>query len=206
MATRRMSRARASRNVSSVQQISSIVNRMINSRAEHKVLSKTNLANTTATAGTVINLSNDIIQGDNFDNRSGDTIRVLKTKFKIQFQGVTTDSVNRYIVFRDMQNLGTTPAVTDVLNSASFISGYDGLNVYQQKRFVILKDYSMTNNINGQTLLYDEYTNNTPYKIYYNGATAVASANGKGALFVLVIGSGSTATFNLDVELVYTDS
>jgi len=179
---------------------------MINRRAEHKVLSTTNTANTVSTAGTVINLSNNIVQGDNFDNRSGDTIRMISTKFMLEFQGVATDSMNRYILFRDMQNLGTTPAVTDVLNSASFISGYDGLNVYQQKRFIIMKDWVSTNNIAGQTLTADVYKTNRPYKIYYNGAASVASANGKGALFVLVIGSGSTATFNLSSELVYTDS
>jgi len=179
---------------------------MINNRAEHKVLSKTNLSNTTTTAGVVINLSNDIVQGDNFDNRSGDTIRILRTRYRVQFTAVTTSSHNRVIIFRDLQNQGTTPAVTDVLDSASFISGYDGLNVFQQKRFVIMYDWMSNNNLNGETLTSAVYTSNSPYKIFYNGAASVASANGKGALFALVIGSSASATFNHDVELVYTDS
>lgn len=188
------------------QNVSSMIERAILKRAEHKNYINQQLANVVATTGAVINLSNTIVQGDNYNNRSGNTIRLYHQKLLIESSAVTTSSTNRYILVRDMENNGVTPAVTDILDAASYIAGYSSLETVQQHRFVILKDWVTNNNINGEQRTSLSYTNSQPSKVHYNGPTAIASANGKGALFLLVIGSGSTALYDFSWQGFYTDS
>lgn len=182
------------------------IERAILRRAEHKNYINQQLATVVATAGAVINLSNTIIQGDNYNNRSGNTIRLFHQKLLINVAAVINSSTNRFILVRDLENNGNTPVVTDILDAASFVAGYSSLETVQQRRFVILKDWVTNNNINGEQRTSLTYTNSQPAKVYYNGPTAIASANGKGALFLLAIGSGSTAVFDFSWHGHYTDS
>lgn len=186
--------------------VKAMVKQMINARAEHKNYINQQLATVISTVGAVINLSNTIIQGDNYNNRSGSVIRLINQKFIIRVTGVTFSSTNRFILFKDMENNGVTPATTDVLDAASFVAGYNSQEVVQQKRFVILKDWITNNNLNGETITSMVYKTNRPSTVYYNGPTAIASANGKGAYFLLAIGSSAAAVFDFSWQGVYTDS
>lgn len=182
-----------------------LIEKALNKRAERKNYINQQLSNVVATTGAVINLSNNIIQGDNYNNRSGNTIRLMYQKLLIECSAIINSSTNRFILVRDMENNGVTPAVTDILDAASYIAGYSSLETVQQHRFTILKDWVTNNNINGEQRTSLTYTNAQPAKVFYNGTTAVASANGKGAIFLLVIGSGSTAVYDFSWQGFYTD-
>lgn len=183
-----------------------MIHKAILKRAEKKNYINQQLSNVVSTAGAVINLSNNIIQGDNYNNRSGNTIRLYHQKLIIESSAVINSSTNRYILVRDMENNGVTPAVTDILDAASYIAGYSSLETVQQNRFTILKDWVTNNNINGEQRTSLVYATSQPSNVYYNGTTAVAASNGKGAVFLLVIGSGSTALYDFSWQGFYTDS
>jgi len=58
----------------------------------------------------------------------------------------------------------------------------------------------------GPSILSDSAILNFKGNVYYNGSTAVASANGRGAIFLLVIGSLSTGTYDYDWQGTYSDA
>ncbi len=181
------------------------VHQIVNSLKERKVLIVSNSAVTISTLGTVINLSNNCVQGDSFNQRSGNTIRALKQSLIFRFFGITNNQSARVILFRDNQNNGSTPAVLDVLDQSIFQSPYNSLTVYQQKRFTILWDKVIDVSISGEDVKTLETSIGETGNIYYNGATAVAASNGKGALFLLVVGDNITGRYDYGWEVTYTD-
>lgn len=186
--------------------IASIVSKVLERRIEHKTISQTVVGTSVLTAGTVATITNPIVEGDDINQRSGTTIRLNRIRVLYRGTAVTTSSSLRFILFRDMMNQGTTPAPTDVLPAGNWISHYSDTREVQQKRFHIIHDVTMDLPIAGEnvkTLVFNIPLNGV---VYYNGATNVASANGKGALFLLVIGNAITTAYDYDTQLVYTDA
>jgi hypothetical protein len=181
------------------------VSRILERNAEQKVTIAASVGATIASTGTMIGLSVNVAQGDNFDNRTGDKITYTHTLVKTRFTAVTTSQSARFILFSDRFNQGTTPAITDLLQTNNFIAGYNQLTVVQQKRMVIHRDWTVDCNIAGETIKSTTFTLGRTGSIYYNGTTAVAASNGRGALFLLVIGSASTGLYDLMVESKYVD-
>ncbi|UTQ50799.1 MAG: 21.8 kDa coat protein [Tomato albetovirus 1] len=172
--------------------------------AETKRFALANTANVPAAAGTVINLTNGVIQGDNVNERSGDKIKLTKQILRVRFSAVVASQTVRFILFKDNTNRGTTPAVTELLNSASLMSQYNPTTMVQQ-RFTVLADVSLNGNLNGEAIKERVISRNSKYSVYYSGGTAIATANGPGATFVLVIGETASGLFDIGYEVHYLD-
>lgn len=179
--------------------------RILENQAEKKTQIVSNSGVGVTAVGTMINLSNNVIQGDDLNNRSGDKINVVGTRLLMRAVALVNSQTIRFILVSDNFNQGTTPAVTDVLNAASFIGNYNQTLVVQQKRFTIHGDWAVDVNINGESVKSLVKTFGRTGAIFYNGATAVASSNGRRACFLLVIGSSATGTYDFSWEVRYTD-
>lgn len=162
-----------------------------------------NVGIASTTVGTVVNLTNGIVQGDDVSQRSGDKIKLVTNKFHFRSTALLTSQSFRVIIFRDNMNRGTTPAVTEVLNSANFMVMYNPVTMLQG-RFKIVKDVTLDCNVNGEAIKHFYLTwKGAP--CFYNGATAGAASNGPGALFFLMIGEAGSGLFDYSYEAQYLD-
>lgn len=159
-----------------------------------------------SSSGAVINLTNNIVEGDTVSNRSGEKVTILSMNMKFRFLAITNDQSARFIIFRDLQNNGTTPTVTEVLPTTGLLSHYSDVRYQQQHRFSILFDQILDCSLQGPTVKTVVTQIRKRMPVYYNGATAVATSNGKGATFLLVIGSLNTGVYDYDIQTVYNDS
>jgi len=171
---------------------------------EHKRFALISNINTNATAGTINNLTNGIIQGDDINQRSGDQIRIKSHRLMVRASAITVNQTFRFVWFRDNMNRGTTPTVLEVLNSANFMSQLAPAPL-QQKRFTILADFQLDCNVAGEAIK-SHVLNINGTNVFYNGATAVAASNGPGALFLLEIGDSLTGLYDFSYEPIYTDA
>lgn len=162
-------------------------------------------AQTVTTGGFTFNISNNIIEGSDTNQRDGTQVRLKKIRLEFRAKAVTASQTVRFILYRDLINTGFLPATTDILQSASWLSSYDQDAQIQQKSFSILKDWTVDVNLNGETVKSYVATIRNSGVIFYNGATALSTANGRGAVFLLVIGSDATANYDFSVQLDYTD-
>jgi len=183
-----------------------IARRVLMNTAEKKVKSINASGANTGVAGTVINLTNGIVEGDDIFDRSGTKIFVSKIEARFRATAVINSQTTRFIIFRDLFNQGTTPAVSDVLPVATVTSHYSDTRYVQQKRIVILDDWVVDVNIAGEAVKTRKFGRQNAGAVYYNGATAVAGSNGKGSIFLLVIGTAATGTYDYDITMVFNDS
>lgn len=188
------------------QNVKQLVRSMLAAQLERKAIVSNITAAATPTAGTVLNLTNAIIQGDDVNQRSGDKVRCIKHKIRVNAQAIINSQTTRFIVFKDTQQNGTIPTVLDVLDNADYLSQYDILNVYQQKRFIILWDKVLDVNIAGESIKTVSKNLQPTGDIWYNGATAVNASNGRNSLFILIIASNSSGTYDYSWEMQYTDA
>lgn len=174
--------------------------------AENKGTISSFPGNVVTAGGAVFNLSNAIIVGDTNSTRDGSQVNLTQVKMRFQTQGVAVSGTTRTIVFQDTQNNGVLPAVTEVLDNANVISPLNVLNVITNKRFKILSDDVINCNIAGENLKYVSHTfkKKLNKKVTYNAATAIAAANGRNALFMLVIGT-ATNTFDFGFQYDFID-
>lgn len=184
----------------------SMVKRTMQQLLERKVLVSSITAALPSTTGTVTQLTNFIVQGDNFNQRAGDKITCADHRLKVNATAIVNSTSIRFIILQDMQNNGTTPAVTEVLDTADYLAGYNQLLVLQQRRFKILHDATVDVNIAGEALKTREYVLPKSGVTWYNGATAVAASNGKGALFMLIIASAAAGTGDYTWTYRYYDA
>lgn len=182
------------------------VQRMMRQQLERKVLISSITAALPSTAGTITQLTNFIVQGDNFNQRAGDKITCADMSLRVNATAIVNSTTIRFILFQDHQNNGSTPVVTDVLDTADYLSGYNQLSVLQQRRFRIIHDRTLDVNIAGEALKTREYRLPKSGVTWYNGATAVAASNGKGAMFMLVIASASAGTGDYTWTYRYYDA
>lgn len=186
--------------------IGTLVRQILRSNQEHKVYS-TQVAGAIAnTAGAIVSLSTGIIEGADINQRSGTTIRAIKMHFRFTFQFNVGDQSLRFLIFRDMFNVGTTPTPTEILPTTGYLSHFSDVRMIQQKRYQILYDKTVDVSINGPSRVTRRVDLNLNKVINYNGSTAIATANGHGGIFMCVIGSANTGIYDYDWQLVYTDS
>lgn len=199
--SKRQKRTTTSRSVRSL--TTKDVRNIIRGVSEVKRFTLVNTLNLNATAGTVLNLSNGIIQGDDVSQRAGDKIRMTKQMLRVRASAITVSQTFRFIWFKDNTNRGTTPGVTEVLNSANFMAQYNPVTMLQH-RFTILKDMVLDCNLSGESIKH-LVVQHGGTSCFYNGATAVAASNGPGAIFLLVIGDAITGTWDVGYEAHYLD-
>jgi hypothetical protein len=158
-----------------------------------------------SSTGTSNNITSTIAQGDDRNQRNGDTILSAGGILNFRFRAITTDQTARFLVVRDNFNQGAGIAVTDVLESPLYRSEYNALTVLQQKRFTILLDKMVDSNLNGETLKTISCKIPPSGKIYYNGAASAGTSNGRGALFLIVIGDATTGLYEYTFQVKWND-
>lgn len=187
------------------QSVETMIQKALNRRSEVKSILVSQSPLAVSAAGTVSNMTSNIGQGDDVNQRNGDTILSQGYTLNYRFRAITTDQTVRFILFRDNFNLGTTPGVSDVLAAPLYRAEYNPLFVVQQKRFTILHDSFLDSNINGETLKTTTKRIPSSGKIYYNGAAVAGASNGRGAIFLLVIGDASTGLHEYTLQIRYMD-
>jgi len=190
----------------------------LNKRIQSILLSKQEMKSATAAttfvdtvAGVVGPISQQIIQGDNINNRSGDKITCYEIELNLSFlAGVgSTQSFHRFIIFQDRLNVGIAPLISEVLDGGTYNATYAIVN-RQQRRFKILYD-KMHGVVGGSNSAATNVQRKlTPNKqIFYNGTTSVVSANGINSIWFLCLTDSvtvSTATVSFFAKMSYTDS
>lgn len=183
-----------------------IARRVLLSTAELKVKTVATAVANTSTTGTVINLSNNVVEGDDIFDRSGTKIFIKRSILRLRAIAAVASQTTRFILFRDVMNQGNTPTVSEVLPNVSVIGNWSDTRYHQQNRFKIIDDWIVDVNINGESIKTKTFEHNNVGTVLFNGPTAVASSNGKGALFLLVIGSAATGFYEYNSTILFNDS
>ncbi len=177
----------------SKQNVAIQVRRQLLRNAEHKCFIGTAGAQALATAGTCWALTQGVVQGDSVVTRDGSQITLLDVGLKVDAHlpsaGATAVGV-RVILFYDKMNLGTLPAVTELLNVSSLTSPYSVSQILTN-RFVVLADQVHNITVGGiqQTLF--NFQRRLSHKVTYNGTADAAASNGKGAVFMIALTDNS---------------
>jgi hypothetical protein len=181
--------------------IKKMVSDMIESRAELKRVIGTTSA--TASATGVLIYKSSIGQGDTYDARTGDKVRLHSIEWTAAFTD-TANNLCRFLLVEDTSNTGSNPAVTDILSSASIFAHMNA--IYEiQHRFRVLLDIVLPTSAAGQQYVIRRGTIKTHYPIYFNGTDATSTSAGKNAVFALVISAAGTGTYNLTTNVRFTD-
>lgn len=187
-------------------QMVNIARQIFDSRVEKKVYSLTAVGTTVLTTGNVIPITNGIIEGDDINQRSGTAIRLSRFRILYRATAITTSSSIRFILFRDMFNQGTTPTAINLLPNNNWISQYADTREIQQHRFKILNDIMIDLNIAGENVVTKQFDVAAKGMVFYNGSSAVATDNGQGAVFLLVIGNAVSTSYDYTIQTVFTDA
>jgi hypothetical protein len=174
-------------------------------RLEVKSILVSQAPTTISATGNTNNITSTIAQGDDVNQRNGDTIQSAGGTLNFRFRAVGTDQTARFIVVRDNFNQGAGIAVTDVLASPLYRSEYNPLTVLQQKRFTILMDKFVDSNLNGETLKTMTCKIAPSGKIFFNGAASAGASNGRGALFLVVIGDAATGQYEFTFQVKWNE-
>lgn len=186
------------------------VARVLNARVEHKRAVATTGSNIDwSTTGVVSQLSTDIAQGDNIGQRSGDTIRPQRLIVRLYSTGSLQVASGRVIIFQDSMANGSTPAVTDVLDSAVYLAPY-AAPTRQERRFKILLDQYIVNNPSASNQE-SVHTFDLRLKgsIHYLGSAAAAASAGRNTIYVLFISRTALAgniVYRWSYDLEYIDA
>jgi hypothetical protein len=187
---------------------------MLNARREMKYIESNVEANFNVN-GTINTLTQNIIQGDTAGTRDGNSINVKE--IDVRFEAFMNSSASidfiRLIIFSDEQANGIYPTVSGstngILTSDDPNAAYDFPTAIYH-RFKIWLDHSWSMSINGDSravqLVRKVKMGN--HKIFYPAATSIEAANGKGALYALLISDTPTnlTAHNLGVAIKYFDS
>jgi len=153
-----------------------------------------------------------ITQGTSDAQRTGNVIKINRLLMRGAVGGSADRDMFRVIVFRDMQSNGTTPAVTDILYSASYMSCYNASKVTTAggSRFSIIKDQTFS--INAQISAVGMFVPFTwdlagaKCNVTYTGNTGTSADVGTNNIWLLTISSGSAVTaLQLSAQLHYRD-
>lgn len=123
------------------------------------------------TSGSIINLTH-IAQGDGDQNRDGNQVegKSIRSKFYIQKNSSATTTIVRIIWFIDNKSVsGSTPAVTDVLETATPQSMP---NFENRRRFSILAD--RVYNLGDITMTHSEYFKKVNMKVTFADNTSTS--------------------------------
>lgn len=185
-----------------------MVKKLLN--VEYKVHDVTSSGTLTAISGggDVFSLSA-IAQGDDRGERNGDSI--LLKNFNLRMYVVGNDtvvSVFRMLIFFDNDNRGETPAMTDVLDTATLMSHRNLDNI---RRFTVLHDKFMTiGSTTHNNRIKKIQVNKTFSKkhIKFTGPTSGSGDYGNGALFMIILSGNSTnmQSYDMRTRLRYIDN
>lgn len=161
-------------------------------------------ASTIPNTGTIVPFTS-IAQGDNYNNRQGNSILAKYLFGRMEFvkHALSNYTFIRMIFFRDTQQLGDTdPGVSDVLSTANTLSP---LNQFQKGRFSIMKDKTIRLDAN-KTTSNMKIKIKLPFHIKYNGTSGADIQ--KNGIYLLIIGSEPTNVplYSYNLRLSFYDN
>jgi hypothetical protein len=193
----------ASRAVKGLNEIRKLIN------IETKVLDLDISTQAISTTPTVTYASG-ISQGTDIGNRVGDSIKVQHLEFcgRLAINSSATFSAVRVLLVRDMENAGSAPAATDILETVSgTVTSRSPLNYLNKKRFSVLYDnYSVLDIASAYTQPV-RMTMPLDRHIAYRGTGATAASAAEGSLWWLFVSDEATNTPTISVytQVWYTD-
>lgn len=168
-------------------------------RANQHYFNDNSILGAIAVGGTVQSMCN-IIQGDNIENRTGDTIGNCHWDVNYTLVGTVNDSFARVIFFQDHDNIGTAPAVADLLAVAKVSSSYDVENL-DAKRWRIFYDKTHKLSVGAESeLQVVQHKKFSCKRISYTGAPV--GSEGADSVYCLVIRTDATVA---NVGVAYID-
>ncbi len=161
-----------------------------------------------STSGTMACLSF-IPLGDNYNQRDGRSIRTMGLEMRIVNEldpAVTLKDLVRTVVFADLENAGSAPAVTDLLTTAHPMATF---NVNNLARFIPVWDNLEA--VETYTTEYRTHTLKLPLDehIRFRGDGATAADQAEGSLWLCVIKLSATANSSFQTlysRLSYVDN
>lgn len=175
--------------------------RMAEAELKAFVVSATGLA--ANTSGDVVNLTQQIVQGDTNVQRNGSSIFLKEIDVTTQSVcGLLIAGSFRYILVQDSMSFAFAPTVADVLQANTWISQFNVTNQIQMKRFRILFDYTVDISAAGPQNKTVRKRVRVGKKIEFLGTTNVVGSNGKGAIFLLVIASNNDTALDYSYSVV----
>jgi len=181
-------------------------------KSEIKVQDTPQLAQAGSLTGTILNVTQQIIQGDLISQRTGNQISLHHVEIRLNAYNAGTFATSqvRIIVFQDTQNLGVIPAVTDLLSTANYSSFYNSTEQYQQRRFKILDDWISPLNASAANAsvayLKCFKMGRLNKQVTFQGVTNIAGSNGRNAVFACIIFPNATGiTYDFNSLVQYTD-
>lgn len=189
--------------------IRQMIKSSIISRAEHKYYTFTPVsAVVSSNAGVVYNLTRDLIEGDNVEQRSGRKVQAVDAHLRISalLPVAGLAGVSRFIWVIDNLNTGTLPTVGEIIDSTAVTAPYSLSNV-SNKRFTVLADRVISMVVGGSNQHVTPVLKSKKKSvILYNGGTCVNTANGRGSQFLLIItdlaANGPVVTADYDLSFL----
>jgi len=154
-------------------------------------------------------------QGSNLNSREGNSIRVIR----VMAQGCifrnnlsTANETVRLLIVRDLQNLGSSINVSDVLETIGTTTApyqfYDMLNGPQyNSRFSIVYDELFTLNASDQNRKF-YFKSDHPCHIAFRGTSNASTDAGAGSYWFIAISNTNSNTPSVDfsTRIIYTDN
>lgn len=166
----------------------------------------TSISLSTTTAG-ALTLLTGIAQGDDVSNRQGNSVlaKTLYGRLLIYRDATNAIPTNyvRVMLIKDLQNQGTNPTVTDILQSASTTSP---LNVDHTSRYVILMDKNYLMSENGKQGVALKFYKKLNCHLKFTGANSTDIYTN--AVYLLLIGdqSANSPDVSGDIRLGFYDN
>ncbi len=166
---------------------------------------------TFSSSGTIVPLTQ-VAQGlDYANNRVGDSIKLqrLEMRFKFQIAAAATRTAVRCIVFRDLDNQGSGPFLTDILGTSggSATTCLYPKSYLNADRFSFLYDELLHLDITNNQM--DTFVFDIPHEghVKYLGTTAATASNGKGSVYVAFISDEGTTlpSYAFHSRVYFTD-
>lgn len=155
-------------------------------------------ANTCSTTVTITNLTA-IAQGDDFDDRDGNKIRVksLSLRGNMRMSESATQTRARIMIIRDNNGSTTAPLIGDLfLNAAAYTGNRHKLSDPQtNSRFTVLLDKTFDMSDNGRKVYCWKYYKQLDHHAFFTGPAS--TDEGKGSLWVF---SGSSEATNVPIN------
>jgi hypothetical protein len=149
-----------------------------------------------------------LTQGVDVSNRVGDSIRLQGLSYAFRVTGDPTAAVYssvRLLIVRDNENVGATPAVTDILVSQSVTSS---LNWFTTSRFNVLLDEVVGFVANTGSLTdFRRGTISQHGHVKFRGTSNAVGSAAEGSIFILAFSNvvALPPSLLLDFRVTYTD-
>lgn len=156
----------------------------------------------------IVTLLSGIAQGLTDVTRIGNKLRVkdIYARLSTTINALSGATFVRVILFSDKECASATPAVTDVLQSASHLSP---INRDNSDRFVIIKDTTVSMAVGTESRLKEwKWFKTLPIHIWYDGTGATVADCRENTLFMLTISNEPTnaPSFAAQVRVKFYDN